>query len=134
MLWRLLRIYSSTYFILGNDERHTMRLRVATPWEWQQSYKFSSFEVRAAGRGQPRVNWVASYRHLASGQRRRVGGHIEIRWSHRPFCGLTRGKGLPRHSARRGCRAIATSTTRAPAVRPLRHAAYRLPLSSGSPR
>ena len=49
MLWRLLRIYSSTYFILGNDERHTMRLRVATPWEWQQSYKFSSFEVGAAG-------------------------------------------------------------------------------------
>ena len=92
MLWRLLRIYSSTYFILGNDERHTMRLRVATPWEWQQSYKFSSFEVRAAGRGQPRVNWVASYRHLASGQRRRVGGHIEIRWSHRPFFGSPEAK------------------------------------------
>lgn len=92
MLWRLLRIYSSTYFILGSDKRRTMRFRVVTPWEWQQSYKFISFEVRAAGRGQPRVNWVARYRHLASGQRRRVGGHVEIRWSHRPFFGSPEAK------------------------------------------
>ena len=92
MLWRLLRIYSSTYFILGSDKRRTMRFRVVTPWEWQQSYKFISFEVRAAGRGQPRVNWAATYRHLASGQRRRVGGHVEIRWSHRPFFGSPEAK------------------------------------------
>ena len=92
LLWRLLRIYSSTYFILGSDERRTMRLRVVTPWEWQQSYKFISFEVMAAGRGQPRVNWAATYRHLASGQRRRVRGHVEIRWSHRPFFGSPEAK------------------------------------------
>ena len=92
MLWRLLRIYSSTYFILGNDNRRTMRLRVVTPWEWQQSYKLVSFEVGAAGRGQPRVNWSATYRHLASGQRRHVRGHVEIRWSHRPFLGPPEAK------------------------------------------
>ena len=86
MLWRLLRIYSATYFILGIDERQTMRLRVVTPWEWRQSYKFLSFDVLAAGRGQPRVDWLATYRHLASGQLRSVRGHVEIRWSHRPFC------------------------------------------------
>ena len=92
MLWRLLRIYSSTYFILGSDTRRTMRLRVATPWEWQQSYRLISLEVMAAGRGQPRVNWVATYRHLASGQRRSVRGHVEIRWSHRPFFGSPEAK------------------------------------------
>ena len=92
LLWRLLRIYSSTYFILGNDNRRTMRLRVVTPWEWQQSYKFVSFEVDAAGRGQPRVDWCATYRHMASGRRRHVRGHVEIRWSHRPFQGSPEAK------------------------------------------
>ena len=85
MLWRLLRVYSATYFILGIDQRRTMRLRVMTPWEWRQSYEFLSLAVRAAGRGQPRVDWDATYRDLAAGQRRRVRGHVEIRWSHGPF-------------------------------------------------
>ena len=60
ILWRLLRIYSSTYFILGIDQRRTMRLRVMTPWEWRQSYQFVSLTVRAAGRGQPRIDWEAT--------------------------------------------------------------------------
>lgn len=92
MLWRLLRIYSATYFILGIDERRIMRLRVITPWEWRQSYKFVSFDVVAAQRGQPRVDWAAEYRDLAWGQRRRVRGHVEIRWGHRPFCGPPEAK------------------------------------------
>ncbi|MXW09874.1 MAG: hypothetical protein F4Z78_08590 [Gammaproteobacteria bacterium] len=92
MLWRLLRIYSATYFILGIDQRRTMRLRVMTPWEWRQSYQFVSLAVRAAGRGQPRVDWDATYRDLAAGQRHHVRGHIEIRWSHRPFCGPPEAK------------------------------------------
>ena len=92
MLWRLLRIYSSTYFILGIDERRTMRFRVVTPWEWRQFYEFLAFDVRAAGRGQPRVDWAATYRDLAAGRRRQVQGHVEIRWSHRPFCGLPEAK------------------------------------------
>ena len=92
MLWRLLRIYSATYFILGIDERCIMRLRVVTPWEWRQSYKFVSFDVVAAQRGQPRVDWAAEYCDLAWGQRRRVRGHVEIRWSHRPFCGPPEAK------------------------------------------
>lgn len=92
MLWRLLRIYSATYFILGIDRRRTMRLRVMTPWEWRQSYEFVSLTVRAAGRGQPRINWEVAYRDLAAWQRRRVRGHVEIRWSHRPFCGSPEAK------------------------------------------
>lgn len=85
MLWRLLRIYSATYFVLGVDERQPMRFRIVTPWEWRQAYEFLSLEVREAGRGQPMVDWSATYRHRASGHRRRVEGHVEIRWSHGPF-------------------------------------------------
>ena len=92
MLWRLLRIYSATYFILGIDHRRTMRLRVMTPWEWRQSYEFVSLTVRAAGQGQPRIDWDATYRDLTVGERRHVRGHVEVRWSHRPFCGPPEAK------------------------------------------
>ena len=92
ILWRLLRIYSATYFILGIDPRRTMQLRVMTPWEWRQSYKFMSLTVGAAEGGQPRIDWKATYRDLADGKKRCVGGHVEIRWSHRPFCGPPEAK------------------------------------------
>ena len=92
MLWRLLRVYSATYFILGIDRRRTMRLRVMTPWEWRQAFDFRSFAVDADGRGQPRVNWTARYRERNGGQRGAVRGHVEIRWSHRPFCGPPEAK------------------------------------------
>ena len=92
MLWRLLRIYSATYYILGIDSRRTMRLRVMTPWEWRQAFEFRSFAVQPDGRGQPRVNWTARYRDRSSGERREVHGHVEIRWSHRPFCGPPEAK------------------------------------------
>ncbi|MDE0268271.1 MAG: hypothetical protein OXI96_04435 [Acidimicrobiaceae bacterium] len=94
MLWRLLRIYSSTYFILGIDleSRQTMRLRVMTPWEWQKSYKLLSFELFAASKGQPRVDWVAEYLHRPTENQDKVCGHIEIRWSHGPFMGAPEAK------------------------------------------
>lgn len=92
VLWRLLRIYSSTYYILGIDRRRTMRLRVMTPWEWRQAFEFRSLRVEPDGRGQPRVNWKARYRERAGGERGEVRGHVEIRWSHRPFCGPPEAK------------------------------------------
>ena len=92
VLWRLLRIYSSTYYILGIDRRRTMRLRVMTPWEWRQAFEFRSLRVEPDGRGQPRVNWTARYREHAGGERGEVRGHVEIRWSHRPFCGPPEAK------------------------------------------
>lgn len=91
-LWRLLRIYSATYYILGIDRHRTMRLRVATPWEWRQAFEIRSFAVQADGRGQPRVNWSARYRERAGGRPGEVRGHVEIRWSHRPFCGPPEAK------------------------------------------
>ena len=91
-LWRLLRIYSATYYILGIDRHRTMRLRVVTPWEWRQAFEIRSFAVQADGRGQPRVNWTARYRERTGGERGEVRGHVEIRWSHRPFCGPPEAK------------------------------------------
>lgn len=92
MLWRLLRIYSATYYILGIDPRRTMRLRVVTPWEWRQAFEIRSFRVEADGRGQPRVNWTARYRERSDGRPGAVHGHVEVRWSHRPFCGPPEAK------------------------------------------
>ena len=92
MLWRLLRIYSATYYILGIDRHRTMRLRVATPWEWRQAFEMRSFATEADGRGQPRVNWSARYRERAGSELREVRGHVELRWSHRPFCGPPEAK------------------------------------------
>ena len=52
LLWRLLRIYSATYYILGIDRHRTMRLRVMTPWEWRQAFEFRSLKVaRPTGAG-----------------------------------------------------------------------------------
>jgi len=92
MLWRLLRIYSATYYILGIDRHRTMRLRVMTPWEWRQTFEFRSLKVAPDGRGQPRVNWSARYRERTGGRPGEVHGHVEIRWSHRPFCGPPEAK------------------------------------------
>ena len=36
MVWRLLRIGNATYFLLGADPRRSLRLRVASPWDWRQ--------------------------------------------------------------------------------------------------
>jgi hypothetical protein len=31
------------------------------------------------------VNWLATYEHRRAGQKRRVQGHVEVRWSHGRF-------------------------------------------------
>src|SRR3984893_15603846 len=36
MLWRLLRIGSAPYFVLGSSPRGSLRLRIATPWGWRE--------------------------------------------------------------------------------------------------
>ena len=85
LFWRLIRLYASPYFVLGADGKRVMRLLVLTPWEWKQQYRFNRIEVAASRHGQPRVNWIASYSQLDTGQEACVRGHVEIRWSHGPF-------------------------------------------------
>jgi len=85
MLWRLLRIGNAAYFLLGADPRRSLRLRVASPWDWRQAYRLVGLDIRPAVSGQPQVDWSATYTERASGRRRAVNGHVEVRWSHGRF-------------------------------------------------
>jgi len=85
VLWRLLRIGSAPYFILGTDGRGSMRLRIDTPWDWRQKYRLRELRVVPQSGGQPRVGWSARYDEKHTGQERVVSGHVELRWSHGRF-------------------------------------------------
>ncbi len=85
MLWRLLRIGNAAYFMLGADPRRSLRLRVASSWDWRQAYRLVDLDIAAAASGQPQVNWSASYVERATQRRRSVQGHVEVRWSHGRF-------------------------------------------------
>ncbi|MGO9557876.1 MAG: hypothetical protein ACLPQS_01315 [Acidimicrobiales bacterium] len=85
VLWRLLRIGSVPYFVLGSSRRGSMRLRIDTPWDWRQQFRLDRFSVEAQPGGQPRVGWTAVCEERSSGAERIVSGHVEIRWSHGRF-------------------------------------------------
>ena len=85
MVWRLLRIGSAPYFILGSGPHGSMRLRIDTPWDWRRAYRLRRFEIAPQGGGQPRVRWAAVYEVRRTSEERVVHGHIEIRWSHGRF-------------------------------------------------
>ncbi|HKY14252.1 MAG TPA: hypothetical protein VJM33_04965, partial [Microthrixaceae bacterium] len=91
MLWRLLRIGSAPYFVLGADGTTPLRLRVASPWDWRQHFSFRSLEIEARAGGQALVAWRANYRST-SGVDESVDGHVEIRWSHGRFSGPPEAK------------------------------------------
>jgi hypothetical protein len=89
MVWRLLRIGSAPYFVLGIDRRTGVpaRYRIAGPWDWREEFELVDFTVSPAGAGQPRVDWTATYRTRAGGGGGdgTVHGHVEVRWSHGRF-------------------------------------------------
>jgi hypothetical protein len=85
MVWRLLRIGNAAYFLLGTDPRRSLRLRVASSWDWRQAYRLAGLDIVAATSGQPQVNWSVTYVERATMRRRSVQGHVEVRWSHGRF-------------------------------------------------
>jgi hypothetical protein len=93
MLWRLLRMGSAPYFVLGSSAARSLRLRIATPWDWRQQYELLSIAMEPQGGGQPRVGWEALVRNRSSHDVTEVVGHIEVRWSHGRFGGLPEAKG-----------------------------------------
>jgi hypothetical protein len=93
MLWRLLRMGSAPYFVLGSSAVRSLRLRIATPWDWKQLFRLVRLEVFPQPGGQPRVGWLATVRERATGQLQEVSGHVEVRWSHGRFGGLPEAKG-----------------------------------------
>jgi hypothetical protein len=93
MLWRLLRIGSAPYFVLGSSAERSLRLRIATSWDWRQHYQLASISLEPQRGGQPRVGWHAVVRDRTSAETSEVTGHIEVRWSHGRFGGLPEAKG-----------------------------------------
>lgn len=85
VLWRLLRIGAAPYFVLGTSTTEPLRLRVGTAWDWRQHYKIESFDVSAAPREQPVVNWQVDVLHRRTYERSTIDGHVEIRWAHGKF-------------------------------------------------
>jgi len=92
MLWRLLRLGAAPYFVLGTGAGDSLRLRVATPWDWRAAYDLRTFDVEPEGTGQPRVRWWAVVRDREGAREVEVAGHVEIRWSHGRFGGLPEAK------------------------------------------
>jgi hypothetical protein len=85
LLWRLLRIGSAPYFVLGTDRSASLRLRIETPWDWKQSHRVVSFDIGTQASEQPVVTWRATVEDVRSATRVELVGHIEIRWSHGKF-------------------------------------------------
>ena len=94
VLWRLLRVGSAPYFVLGSHgSERPLRLRVASPWDWRRSFQLRRFEVTPLPGGQPMVRWRAVVRDLAHGRvELTIEGHVEIRWSHGRFSGPPEAK------------------------------------------
>ena len=93
MLWRLLRIGSAPYFVLGSSSDRSLRLRIATSWDWRQQFQLIAITMEGQPGGQPRVGWEALVRDRTSHEMHAVVGHIEVRWSHGRFGGLPEAKG-----------------------------------------
>lgn len=92
MLWRLLRIGSAPYFVLGTADERSLRLRIATPWDWRQDWDLRRFDVWGDDAGQPVVRWTAVVRARETGEEHEVAGHVEVRWSHGRFAGQPEAK------------------------------------------
>ena len=90
--WRLLRIHSAPYFIVGRQPSGPTRLRVLTPWDFRRRFAFRGLEISPANAGQPQIQWQASFTDLESGASVGTVGHVEIRWSHGRFCGAPESK------------------------------------------
>ncbi len=93
VLWRLLRIGSAPYFVLGSSAERSLRLRIATSWDWRQQFQLIAITMEGQAGGQPRVGWEAIVRDRTSYEVHSVVGHIEVRWSHGRFGGLPEAKG-----------------------------------------
>ena len=93
ILWRLLRMGGAPYFVLGSSATRSLRLRIATAWDWRQQFQLLSITMEPQQGGQPRVTWAALVRDRMTHQVQEITGHIEIRWSHGRFGGAPEAKG-----------------------------------------
>ncbi len=93
MVWRLLRLQSAPYFVLGATKSgEPLRYRVGTPWDFRHQFEVRSFDTWAEPAGQPMVRWRAEVSDRESSEQRIVEGHVEIRWTHGRFSGAPEAK------------------------------------------
>jgi hypothetical protein len=92
LLWRLLRLASAPYFVLGASRDDALRLRIDTPWDWRQRHHLRSFDIEPDDAGQPQVRWSATVLDRTSRADVVVEGHVEVRWSHGRFGGPPEAK------------------------------------------
>jgi hypothetical protein len=85
VLWRLLRIGSAPYFVLGASAEGSLRLRIATAWDWRQHFRIDGVTVTPTAREQPVVEWSVTVTNRRSLRVCTIEGHVEIRWSHGKF-------------------------------------------------
>jgi hypothetical protein len=93
MFWRLLRMGSAPYFVLGSSATRSLRLRIATPWDWREHFSLGAISLDQQRGGQPRVAWHAVVRDRSTSEIMELEGHIEVRWSHGRFGGPPEAKG-----------------------------------------
>lgn len=92
LFWRLLRMQSAPYFVLGADTKNRpIRYRVGTPWDFQQKFQIENFDISPGSAGQPTVNWRVVILDQ-DGTSHLVNGHVEVRWSHGKLGGLPEAK------------------------------------------
>ena len=92
LLWRMLRLNSSPYYVLSTSRDGFTRLRIGTPWDWRRSFRLVDFSIEPEDAGQPRVRWRAAVSDSVRSVVTDVRGHVEIRWSHGRFCGNPEAK------------------------------------------
>jgi hypothetical protein len=92
LLWRLLRISTAAYYVLGADRSSSLRCRVDSNWDWLDAFELRAFTADPSTAGQPEVRWRADVRRRHDGSDVRVEGHVEIRWSHGRFVGAPEAK------------------------------------------
>lgn len=90
--WRLLRLHSAPYFILGRQPSGPTHLRVLTPWDFRRQFRFVGLEIEADHVGQPQIKWSASFVGIENDREITTEGHVEIRWSHGKFGGAPESK------------------------------------------
>ena len=92
---RLIRLCPCPYFVLGSSRSKSsksVRLRIDSPWDWNQRFELLDFEVHHVETGQPRVDWKFFYKDKESLIQSEIKGHVEIRWSHGRFNGNPEAK------------------------------------------
>lgn len=92
MLWRILRMGSAPYFVLGASPTEPLRIRVATPWDWRLHYRLRNLQCNPQPGGQARIGWTAEVEDRHSDVIHVIRGHVEVRWSHGRFGGRPEAK------------------------------------------